>query len=77
MGIASPFYRKKFRPQGHGSSNGRQLALCEGHRGTVYHAAFSPDGARIVTASEDSTARNTARGRQLPLPTAAPAAPGN
>ena len=29
----------------------------EGHTGTVRSAAFSPDGARIVTASGDTTAR--------------------
>jgi WD domain, G-beta repeat len=28
-----------------------------GHQGTVYSAAFSPDGLRIVTASADKTAR--------------------
>ena len=28
-----------------------------GHQGTVYSAAFSPDGQRIVTASADKTAR--------------------
>jgi WD40 repeat protein len=28
-----------------------------GHKGFVLSAAFSPDGTRIVTASEDSTAR--------------------
>jgi hypothetical protein len=27
------------------------------HEGTVWHAAFSPDGRRAVTASEDHTAR--------------------
>jgi tetratricopeptide (TPR) repeat protein len=27
------------------------------HQGAVVHAAFSPDGSRVVTASEDSTAR--------------------
>ena len=28
-----------------------------GHKGTVTQAAFSPDGTRVVTASEDNTAR--------------------
>ena len=27
------------------------------HEGTVYSAQFSPDGQRVVTASEDKTAR--------------------
>jgi WD40 repeat protein/serine/threonine protein kinase len=35
----------------------RQLAVLAGHGGWVYSAAFSPDGARIVTASLDKTAR--------------------
>jgi WD40 repeat protein len=33
------------------------LAKLEGHTDSVVHAAFSPDGQRIVTASEDHTAR--------------------
>ena len=33
------------------------VALLAGHTGTVWSAAFSPDGRRVVTASEDSTAR--------------------
>ncbi len=28
-----------------------------GHTGGVFHAAFSPDGSRILTASDDGTAR--------------------
>ena len=35
----------------------REIAVLEGHKDAVYHAAFSPDGTRIVTASSDSTAR--------------------
>ena len=31
--------------------------VLRGHRGNVNSAAFSPDGARIVTASSDNTAR--------------------
>ena len=31
--------------------------MLSGHEGGVYSAAFSPDGARIVTASDDDTAR--------------------
>ncbi len=34
-----------------------QLGVLSGHQGRVYAAAFSPDGARIVTASADRTAR--------------------
>jgi WD40 repeat protein/energy-coupling factor transporter ATP-binding protein EcfA2 len=33
------------------------VAKLEGHTGIVLHAAFSPDGQHIVTASEDRTAR--------------------
>ena len=35
----------------------RELAILRGHEGSVQHAAFSPDGSRIVTASSDNTAR--------------------
>ena len=35
----------------------RELAVLRGHEGSVRHADFSPDGSRIVTASEDNTAR--------------------
>jgi TPR repeat protein len=34
-----------------------QLAALSGHGDRVYHAAYSPDGTRIVTASFDKTAR--------------------
>ena len=36
---------------------GNQIAICKGHDARVRHAAFSPDGARILTASDDGTAR--------------------
>jgi WD40 repeat protein len=36
---------------------GQLLAKLEGRTGEVDHAAFSPDGQRIVTASRDRTAR--------------------
>ncbi len=38
----------------------RQLladAVLTGHTGGVWHGAFSPDGSRILTASDDGTAR--------------------
>ncbi|MBL8764741.1 MAG: hypothetical protein JNM07_10780, partial [Phycisphaerae bacterium] len=43
------------------------LLLLEGHAGEVKSAAFSPDGARLVTASGDETARvwDAATGREL------------
>ena len=34
-----------------------QLAVLSGHAGFVTSAAYSPDGTRIVTASDDKTAR--------------------
>jgi hypothetical protein len=37
--------------------NQRELTVLRGHEEGVNSAAFSPDGARIVTASEDKTAR--------------------
>jgi hypothetical protein len=33
------------------------MAILEGHAGPVHSAQFSPDGKRIVTASDDDTAR--------------------
>ena len=36
---------------------GAALATLKGHTDIVWSAAFSPDGSRIVTASEDDTAR--------------------
>ena len=37
--------------------SGAQLAVLSGHGGIVASAAYSPDGTRIVTASNDKTAR--------------------
>jgi hypothetical protein len=39
------------------SSTGRLVAILPGHQGIVWNAQFGPDGARIVTASADKTAR--------------------
>jgi len=35
----------------------REVAVLRGHRGAVGHAAFSPDGTRIITSSSDGTSR--------------------
>jgi WD40 repeat protein len=39
------------------AATGAALATLSGHEDSVYPAAFSPDGTRIVTASSDNTAR--------------------
>ena len=39
--------------------------VLRGHQGPVLSAAWSPDGTRIVTASEDGTARVWAAGEKL------------
>jgi WD40 repeat protein len=39
------------------AETGRPLATLTGHTARVNDAAFSPDGKRIVTASQDDTAR--------------------
>jgi len=36
---------------------GREIGVLEGHHDQVRSAAFSPDGRRVVTASDDQTAR--------------------
>src|SRR5262245_19326673 len=37
--------------------NAKEIAVLRGHDNRVFSAAFSPDGSRIVTASDDKTAR--------------------
>jgi len=39
------------------AASGREVAVLRGHDGAVNSAAFSPNGARIVTASADKTPR--------------------
>jgi WD40 repeat protein len=39
------------------AATGQVIASLEGHSERVVSAAFSPDGQRVVTASEDITAR--------------------
>jgi WD40 repeat protein len=46
---------------------GQVIAKLEGHSGGVLSTAFSPDGQRVVTASDDKTARvwNAATGQVI------------
>ena len=39
------------------AATGAPVAVLRVHEGSVYRAAFSPDGTRVVTASADKTAR--------------------
>ena len=39
------------------ATSGKQTAVCDGHRGGVWAHTFSPDGARLASAGEDSMAR--------------------
>ncbi|MBN1207414.1 MAG: hypothetical protein JXB05_21230, partial [Myxococcaceae bacterium] len=39
------------------SRSGQLVATLKGHEARVWSAAFSPDGARVLTASDDNTAR--------------------
>jgi WD40 repeat protein len=39
------------------AASGKELAVCRGHTRQVESVAFSPDGSRLATASDDQTAR--------------------
>ena len=49
------------------AASGEELLVLRGHEGPVHAAAFSPDGARIVSGSDDRTVRvwDAASGAEL------------
>jgi WD40 repeat protein len=52
-----PFVRDAEYPLANGFANRRERALLVGHEKIINAIAFSPDGTRVVTASDDNTAR--------------------
>ena len=51
------------------AASGAELLVLRGHEGAAYAAAFSPDGARLVSGSDDNTVRvwDAASGAELLL----------
>ena len=64
-----PRRHRLLRPHGAGLGrrDGAEIAALRGHEGWLKSAAFSPDGARVVTASRDNTARiwDAATGQEI------------
>jgi WD40 repeat protein len=52
-----PIWNGAFQPIAEARERDRTIAVAAGHQNTVRSAAFSPDGTRVVTASDDKTAR--------------------
>jgi WD40 repeat protein len=49
------------------AATGKVIGILNGHEGTLPTATFSPDGSRILTASQDGTARvwDAANGNEI------------
>jgi hypothetical protein len=56
-GVVAPIIRAAEAQLSRGLHNQTLVEVLQGHRSSVVHAAFSSDGARLVTASSDGTAR--------------------
>ena len=57
------------------AARAKETAVLRGHEGSVFSAAFSPDGSRTVTMSNDDTARiwDATTGREIAVQDVGPA----
>src|SRR5262249_13859967 len=55
--VSSPYFSLNSTARRWIAKTGAEMLALRGHTGPVFSAVFSPDGNRVVTASDDKTAR--------------------